>query len=83
MTKAEALAKIDQIEGMTGSRAIALVDALDALGLLNFAITGTAQQSGVQIPITKPLAGDFRTIKDALGHSQRATPAETEQLKQE
>jgi hypothetical protein len=37
MTKSEAIAIIQGIEGMGGSRAVALVDALDALGLLRLA----------------------------------------------
>ena len=38
MTKEEAIAKIENIEGMGGSRCVALVDALDALGLLNLGV---------------------------------------------
>ncbi len=59
MTKAEALAKIENIEGMTGSRAVALVDALDALGLLNIAIERPDEK-------VLKVASGFREIKDSI-----------------
>lgn len=63
MTKAEAVSRIEMIEGMTGSRALALVEALDALGLLHL----HAQLEQVLSDRT------FRQIKDDL---QRRAPTE-------
>lgn len=65
MTKAEAVSRIEMIEGMTGSRAIALVDALDALGLLRLA----AQLEQV---LADRAVGGFRQIKDGLTAAKHA-----------
>ncbi len=59
MTKDEAVAKIEMIEGMTGSRAVALVDALDALGLLRLA------DQLADVIATKTYPG-LREIKDGI-----------------
>lgn len=65
MTKAEAVSRIEMIEGMTGSRAIALVDALDALGLLH--LHGQLEQV---------LADrSFREIKDSIASKGPLTHA--------
>lgn len=67
MTKAEALSRIENIEGMTGSRAIALVDALDALGLLQMA----GQVDQLSKVLDRQRAASAREIKDRLHPTQR------------
>lgn len=67
MTKAEAVSRIEMIEGMTGSRAIALVDALEALGFLSL----TAKLE--QVLADRRAGVDLREIKDKLQH--RAAPS--------
>ena len=64
MTKEEAIAKIEFIEGMTGSRATAFVNALDALGLLALA-TRVSDLSGLTVqPIDKD--ADYADMKAKL-----------------